>query len=411
VTTGPDAEAGFSPPPYPYDRLASVLEVAAAHRGGAVDLSVGTPCDPPPSAVVEALGTSGTERGYPASIGSGALREAAARWMRRRFGASLDPAQVAACVGTKEFVGTAAWLLRLRTPGRDTVLAPALAYPTYAMGARLARCRVVEVPAGADGGLELSAISDDDAQRALCLWVNSPSNPTGALTDLGAAVAWGRGRGVPVLSDECYAEFTWDGPPASVVQHGSEGVVALHSLSKRSNLPGVRVGFYGGDAALVDYLAEIRKHVGLMVPGPVQAAAVVALDDDAHVAAQRARYRHRLTRLAEILRGAGLDVELPAGGFYLWVPVPAWADELGRTEGRPGAWVLTTALAEAAGMLVSPGEFYGRGAAGFVRVAAVQPDDRIELVATRLASSTHPHLGGASSGPGAAPSGADGAGR
>ncbi len=155
----------------------------------------------------------------------------------------------------------------------------------------------------------------------------------------------------------------------------------MHSLSKRSNLAGVRVGFYGGDGGLVEYLAEIRKHVGLMVPGPVQAAAVVALEDDAHVAAQRARYGHRLSRLAEILRGAGLDVELPGGGFYLWVPVPAWADELGSAEGRGGAWVLTTALAEAAGMLVSPGEFYGRQAAGFVRVAAVQPDDRIELAA------------------------------
>ena len=127
---------------------------------------------------------------------------------------ALDPAQVAACVGTKEFVATTAWFLRLRTPGRDTVLAPALAYPTYAMGARLAGCRSVEVPAGADGGIDLSAISDEDAGRALCLWVNSPSNPTGALSDLAGAAAWGRARGVPVLSDECYAEFTWEGAPA-----------------------------------------------------------------------------------------------------------------------------------------------------------------------------------------------------
>ena len=155
----------------------------------------------------------------------------------------------------------------------------------------------------------------------------------------------------------------------------------------------MRVGFYAGDAALVDYLAEVRKHAGLMVPGPIQAAAVVAFEDDDHVARQRERYRRRLVRLAEILGRAGLDTEMPAGGFYLWVPVPAWAEAQGVTEGRPGAWVLTTALAEAAGMLVSPGEFYGHQAAGFVRVAAVQPDDRIELAATRLASSDHPHLG------------------
>jgi succinyldiaminopimelate transaminase len=393
VVTGPDTAAGFSPPPYPYDRLGAAAQVAAAHSGGVVDLSVGTPCDPPPKAVIDMLGTSGTERGYPASIGSAALRGAAAQWMLRRFGVSIDPDHVAACVGTKEFVATAAWFLRLRTPDRDTVLAPALAYPTYAMGARLAGCRVVEVPASADGGLDLAAVTDADAARALCLWVNSPSNPTGALTDLAAAAAWGRARAVPVFSDECYAEFTWDGGPTSVVQDGTDGVVALHSLSKRSNLAGVRVGFYAGDAALVTYLAEIRKHAGLMVPGPVQAAAVVALDDDAHVAAQRHRYHRRLVRLAEILQGVGLEAALPAGGFYLWVPVPAWAETEGELEGRPGAWVLTDALADAAGMLVSPGEFYGAQAARFVRIAVVQPDERIELVATRLAASEHPQLG------------------
>jgi len=391
--SGPELRPGFSPPPYPYDRLSSVAQVAASHPGGVVDLSVGTPCDPPPPGVAAALGTSGTERGYPASIGSAALRQAAADWMLRRFEVSIDPAQVAACVGTKEFVATAAWFLQLRTPDRDTVLAPALAYPTYAMGARLAGCRVVEVPAAEDGSLDLSAVADSDARRALCLWVNSPSNPTGALTDLGAAAAWGRDRAVPVLSDECYAEFTWQGAPTSIVQHGPDGVLAVHSLSKRSNMAGVRVGFYAGDGSLVEYLAELRKHAGLMVPGPVQAAAVVALQDDAHVAEQRERYRRRLARLAAILQGAGLEVDLPAGGFYLWVPVPAWADELGRDEGRPGAWVLTTALAEAAGMLVSPGEFYGEQAAGFVRVAAVQPDERIELLSTRLAASGHPRLG------------------
>jgi succinyldiaminopimelate transaminase len=409
--TEPDQEVGFSPPPYPYDRLVSAARTAAAHPGGVVDLSVGTPCDPPLQAAVDALGSSGTERGYPASIGSAALRGAATDWMQRRFAVALDPALVAACVGTKEFVATAAWFLRLRTPGRDTVLAPALAYPTYAMGARLAGCRVVEVAPALDGSLDLSTVDDEDAERALCLWVNSPSNPTGALTDLGVAAAWGRDRAVPVLSDECYAEFTWEGEPTSVVQHGVDGVLAVHSLSKRSNLAGLRVGFYAGDAALVEYLAEVRKHAGLMVAGPVQAAAVVALEDDAHVAEQRERYRHRLARLAEILRGAGLAAELPAGGFYLWVPVPAWARSLGTLEGRSGEWALTTALAEAAGMLVSPGEFYGGRTAGFVRIAAVQPDDRIELVATRLASSDNPYLGPPASARGRGASGPNGAAR
>ncbi len=385
-------------PPYPYDRLAAVAARAAEHDGGVVDLSVGTPCDPPPAAVVAALGSSGTERGYPPSVGGAPLRAAAARWLARRFGADVEPAHVAACIGTKEFVASAAWFLRLRTPERDTVLAPAVAYPTYAMGARLAGCRVVEVPETADGGLDLSTVTEADAERALCLWVNSPCNPTGSLSDLAAVACWGRQRGVPVLSDECYAEFAWEGEPSSIVQHGTEGVLAVHSLSKRSNMAGVRVGFYAGDGALVEYLSEIRKHAGLMVPGPVQAAAVAALDDDVHVVDQRGRYRRRLERLADMLGTAGLDAVVPRGAFYLWVPVPAWARGQGAAEARPGAWVLADALAAEAGALVSPGDFYGASAADFVRVAAVQPDDRLELVAHRLAGSRHPHLGARPSG-------------
>src|SRR5580693_3571511 len=160
--------AGFVPPPYPYSRLAAVADRAERHPGGMVDLSIGTPCDPPPEAVVAALASSGSERGYPTSVGSPPLRDAARRWMARRFGVDVDTAQIGACVGTKEFVASAAWFLRLRSPGRDTVLSPAVAYPTYALGARLAGCRVVEVPAGGDGGPDLSTVSDEDAGRALC---------------------------------------------------------------------------------------------------------------------------------------------------------------------------------------------------------------------------------------------------
>jgi aspartate/methionine/tyrosine aminotransferase len=190
-----------------------------------------------------------------------------------------------------------------------------------------------------------------------------------------------------VLSDECYAEFTWDDEPRTIVEHRTEGVLAVHSLSKRSNLAGARVGVYAGDPDLVRFLSEVRKHAGLMVPGPVQAAAVVAWDDDHHVDEQRARYQRRLARLAEILGAAGMEVALPAGGFYLWVAVPRWARQRGVATGEDGAWALAAMLAEAGGAVVSPGEFYGAGGAGYVRVAAVQPEARIELVAERLASS------------------------
>jgi succinyldiaminopimelate transaminase len=370
----------FRLPPYPYDRLAGLAKVADAHEGGMVDCSIGTPYDPPLPAVIEALATSGTERGYPASAGSPALRDAAAAWLTRRFGLpALDPSTVAACVGTKEFVASAPHLLRLRTPDRDTVLYPAVSYPSYAMGAALAGCRAVAVPAPAGrlGGLDLDAIEADDAARAVMLWSNSPSNPSGGLGDLGAEAAWGRSHGVPVFSDECYAEFTWNGPPCSVLQHGSDGVVAVHSLSKRSNLAGVRVGFYAGDPELVEFLRAVRQHAGLMVPGPAQAAGVAALDDEDHVEAQRARYRERLAFVAGVLDGYGSPVMEPEGGFYLWVPVPAgrWSD----------AWTMAEALATDGGILVSPGDLYGEGGAGHVRVAVVQPMERLALVGERLA--------------------------
>jgi succinyldiaminopimelate transaminase len=362
----------FVPPPYPYDRLDGLLAKADALPGGAVDLSIGTPVDPPPDAVVAALSGSGSERGYPSSPGSAELRRAIVDWIGRQFDVTLATDEVAACVGTKEFVGTLPQWLRLRRPDRDTVLYPAVAYPTYEMGAILGGCRPVPVPLTADGGIDLGAIAESDATRALALWVNSPGNPTGACDDLGAVAAWGRARDVPVFSDECYVQFTWDGPGRSILQHGSEGVVAVHSLSKRSNLAGVRVGFYAGDAELVDYLQQVRKHVGMMVPGPAQAAAVVALDDDEHVAVQRERYSRRLRRTAEILgRWLGSEVPLPAGGFYLWFDVG-------------DGWDLAERLAVEGGAVVSPGEFYGSVSSNFVRVAVVQPDERIELVARRL---------------------------
>ena len=246
------------------------------------------------------------------------------------------------------------------SPIGDTELYPAVSYPTYAMGAELAGCRAVAVPAapGRAGGLDLEAIDPEDVGRALVLWSNSPSNPSGGLGDLGAEAAWGRERAIPVFSDECYAEFTWDGPPRSVLEHGTDGVVAVHSLSKRSNLAGVRVGFYAGDAELVEFLRAVRQHAGLMVPGPAQAAGVAALADDAaHVGRyeQQERYAPRAAGVyvAAILvtYGCHSAVSLPEGGFYLWVPVPAgrWTD----------AWAMAESLARDGGMLVSPGDLYG----------------------------------------------------
>ena len=368
----PVTPQGFVPPPYPYDRLDGLRHHADRFSGGVIDLSIGTPFDAPAASVVAALANSGAERGYPPSIGSEALRSAAARWMNRRFSIEVPISAIAACVGSKEFVATVPQWLRLRSPGRDTVLFPEVAYPSYEMGATLAGCRGVAVPASADGVMDLDAISADDASRALALWVNSPANPSGALDDLGAAAAWGRAHGVPVLSDECYAEFTWDGPARTILEHGLDGVIALHSLSKRSNLAGARVAFYAGDPELVHYLAEVRKHAGMMMPGPVQAAGVVALDDDEHVFEQRDRYLARLDAAARAIGDwSGVEIGRPAGGFYLWFRVG-------------DAWEFAERLAVEGGCLVSPGEFYGEAGREHVRVAVVTSIERIDLLAARL---------------------------
>jgi succinyldiaminopimelate transaminase len=369
----------FVPPPYPYDRLGTLHEAAARHGGGAVDCSVGTPCDPPPDAVLAALASSGTERGYPTSQGSAAYRGAACAMLSRRYGVDVAPDALAACVGTKELVASLASQLALRDPSRDTVLYPAVAYPTYEVSAQLGGLRAEPVPL--DGGrLALESLDDATVARSLVLWVNSPSNPTGRLDDLAAAAAFGRRHGIVVCSDECYADYTWGAAPTTILAHGHDGVLAVHSLSKRSNLAGVRAGFYAGDPELVAYLQLVRRHAGLIVAGPVQAAAAVAWADDAHVDAQRERYAGRLELVRDALLAAGLAVEAPEGSFYLWATKP----------GEDDGWTLAAELAERAGVVVSPGELYGNASPEFVRVAMVQPDERLALACDRLGASVAP---------------------
>ncbi len=364
---------GFRPPPYPYDLLDELKELASTHDQGAVDLSIGTPFDPPPPTGSEALCRSGSERSYPPSIGTLEFRTAAANWLNRLVGTDLGPDHVRATIGSKEFVAGLPQWLKLRDPERDTILYPAVSYPSYAMGATLAGCRAVPVPVDDHWRIQLSAIDPADAKRALCLWVNTPGNPAGALDDLDEVAAWGRDNGVVVASDECYIAFTWTGQPRSIVTSGLDGVLAVHSLSKRSNLAGGRSGFFAGDPTLVHYLGEVRKHAGFMQPGPVQAAAVVAFGDEAHVEQQRSAYLGRLELMRKVSASLGAEASMPAGGFYLWVPAPGG-----------DAWGFARRLAAEAGTIVSPGEFYGEQGAGFVRMAMVQPDERIRLVAKRL---------------------------
>ena len=382
------ASGGFVPPIYPYFRLDALKQRAAEAPGGIVDLSVGTPNDPVPDIVIAALAEAGPgAAGYPRAIGGPALREAAAGWMERSFGVSIDAAQVVSVIGTKELVASLPHLLRLRDPSRDTVLYPAVSYPTYAMGAELGGCRAVPVPLGDGWHLDLSAVSEDDAARALLLWVNEPGNPTGsqsAAGPLGEAVTWAQARGIVVASDECYVEFNWDEageyvPGATALQAGVDGVLAVHSLSKRSNMAGYRCGFLAGDGDLVAYIASVRTHAGMMVPGPIQAAATVAWADDAHVAVQRARYAERRIYARSRLAEAGL---VDAGGpssFYLWLRSADPAED---------GWVLTARLAET-GTLVAAGDLYGEGGGGHARMALVEPLERLEVAFDRMSLAHH----------------------
>jgi succinyldiaminopimelate transaminase len=326
---------------------------------------VGTPVDPTPAVVQQALAAAANAPGYPLTAGTPRLRAAVAGWLARRFGADV-PADTAVLpvIGTKELV---AWLPTLL--GATSVGFPALAYPTYDVGARLAGAR----------GVAVEALLALGPQRLDLLWVNSPANPTGRVLPpehLRKVVDWARERGCVVASDECYADLWYDGePPSSVLSPevcgGSlDGLLAVHSLSKRSNLAGYRAGFVAGDPALIARLLDVRKHAGMMVPAPVQAAMVAALDDDEHVVAQRFLYAARRAALQPAFERAGFVVEGDAG-LYLWA-----------TRGEPCRRTVDD-LAES-GILVAPGEFYGLTGGEHVRIALTATDERVAVAVARL---------------------------
>lgn len=369
---------------YPWDTLDDVRTTAAAHPGGMVDLSVGTPVDPTPEVVRGALAGAADAPGYPLTYGTTALREAVAGWFARRRGVQgLDPAGVMPTIGSKELVGLLPSLLRLG-PG-DVVVHPEIAYPTYDVGARLAGA----TPLPADDVATWAGRSD-----VRLVWVNSPSNPTGAVADvehLRAVVEAAREVGAVVVSDECYAELPWE--PRWLAPDGTsrvpslldprvsggthEGLLVAYSLSKQSNVAGYRAAFVAGDPALVADLVATRKHLGMIVPAPVQAAMVVALGDDAHVRAQRERYRRRREALLPALRTAGLVVDDSEAGLYLWAR--SRGDDAGPTRSRDLArWFAQH------GVLVGPGEFYGVAGAHHVRVALTAGDDAVARAVARI---------------------------
>ncbi|MGB9376634.1 MAG: succinyldiaminopimelate transaminase [Mycobacteriales bacterium] len=366
--------APFTPPVYPWDRLVPYARTARAHPDGLVDLSIGTPVDPTPPVVAEALRAASNAPGYPLTAGTPELRAAVADWLARRLGVrGLDPAAVLPTIGSKEFIGLLPTLLGLG-PG-DRVVHPAVAYPTYDIGARIAGAE----PVPADGLTELGPA------RVGLIWINSPANPTGRVLPvehLRKVVEWARERGTVVASDECYIELGWDEQPVSVLHPdvcgGShQGLLAVHSLSKRSNLAGYRAGSVAGDPDIVARLLAVRRHAGLIVPAPVQAAMTAAYRDDEHVLAQRGRYAARRDMLLNGLAAAGLQVEHSRAGLYLW----ASAGE--------DCWATVARLADL-GILVAPGEFYGPGGQRHVRLALTASDERVAAAAARMRGAGSP---------------------
>jgi succinyldiaminopimelate transaminase len=353
---------------FPWDTLADAAAAARAHPGGIVDLSVGTPVDPVALVIQEALCRAAAVPGYPWTAGTPELRAAAVSALSRRYGITgLAEQAVLPVIGTKELI---AWLPTLLGLGaEDLVVVPELAYPTYEVGARLAGTRVLPADSLTQLGPESPAV----------IFLNSPSNPTGrvlGVDHLRKVVGWARDRGTLVGSDECYLGLAWDQQPYSVlhpdVSGGDHtGLLAVHSLSKSSSLAGYRAGFVAGDPAVVAELLAVRKHAGMMVPGPVQAAMVAALGDDAHEAAQRERYARRREVLIAAFTSAGFTIEHSEAGLYLWA-----------TRGEAGRDTVDR-LAQR-GILVAPGDFYGPAGARHVRVAITATDERVQTAAERL---------------------------
>ncbi|WP_434621573.1 succinyldiaminopimelate transaminase [Arthrobacter sp. A5] len=366
-------------PEYPWDAMAPYARTASMHSGGAVNLSIGTPVDPTPAVIRQALSGAADAPGYPTTHGTSALRQAIVDWFDRRRGVpGLDPADVMPTVGSKELV---AWLpLLLGLGAGDVVVRPAVAYPTYDIGALMAGATAV----AADSLDELDA---DTRARVRLVWINSPANPTGIVRtaeELKILVEQARQLGAVVASDECYAELGWGkwdpergGEPVPsvldprVCGDSTANLLAVYSLSKQSNVAGYRAAFVAGDAAIMANLVNSRKHAGMIVPYPVQEAMRVALGEDDHVRAQKDLYRSRRERLLPALEAFGLTIHHSEAGLYLWC-----------TAGED-TWHTISRLAKR-GIVAGPGVFYGEAGNGFVRVALTGTDERIDAAAARL---------------------------
>lgn len=357
-------------PSFPWDTLEEYKARAAAHPDGLIDLSVGSPIDRVPLPIRTALADASDTPGYPQVVGTDDLRTSYADYLARAHGVTVSPRDVLPTIGSKELVASLPTQLGFG-PGH-VIAIPELAYPTYEVGAMMAGARVLRISPTA-------LMASGTESPVSMLWINSPSNPTGAVLDssvLARLVTWARQHGVLIASDECYLDLGWDVTPPSILDDAicggdHSGLLAVHSLSKRSNMAGYRLGFVSGDPQLVGQLVDLRKHLGLMVPAPVQAAGVAALTDDAPVLVQRSRYALRRETLAHTVQRCGFAIEESTAGLYLWC-----------TRGESA--LDSVAFFAERGILVAPGTFYGPAGVHHVRIALTASDAHIAAVSARL---------------------------
>ena len=369
-------------PEYPWQLLAPYKATAQAHPDGLVDLSIGAPVDPTPEVIQQALQSATNWPGYPGSSGTAELRDAIAQWyQRRRKVTNLTRDNVAATVGSKEFI---AWLPLLLGLGPDDVIVyPTVAYPTYDIGAKIVGATSVTADS-------LAELDEQTRAKIKLVWVNSPANPTGIVQEtsaLRALVADARRLGAVVASDECYAELGWgrwetEQIPSilhpQVAGDDFTGLLSVYSLSKQSNMAGYRAAFVAGDAELIAALINLRSHTGMVVPGPIQQATIAALADEAHVAEQKARYRTRREKLVTAIEAAGLVIDHSEAGLYLWVRDPTVTNPTAED-----SWELVDRFAQA-GMLVGPGVFYSSAGNGYIRISITATDQEVGQAVPRL---------------------------
>ena len=368
-------------PDYPWDALAPYRELAEEHPEGLVNLSIGTPVDPTPQVVRQALSRAADAPGYPTTHGTEALRQAVCDWFARRRGVpDMDPAHVLPTIGSKELVAWLPTLLGLGTG--DIVARPKIAYPTYDMGARIAGAEAIAVD-------DVLKCDEETLSRIKLIWLNSPGNPTGRVDSaewMAEVVQFARRAGAVVASDECYAELPWEAAEITsildprVAGSSHQNLLAVYSVSKQSNLAGYRAAFTAGCPQLIRGLLNARKHAGMIMPAPVQAALRAAVEDDAHVEAQRETYRRRRHLLKPALEAAGFSVEDSEAGLYLWCTAATRSES---ADEYPSTWEHVQRMAEL-GILVGPGVFYGDAGEGYIRVALTETDERVQAAADRL---------------------------